>query len=275
MDLTRVILVSDTHLSPRVPEAQANWEAVLRYVSATVPDLVIHLGDLSMDGTYDPDDLRYGRRQLDRLAVPWQAVPGNHDVGDNPRPGARAGWTIDASRLQQWLDIMGPDHWSLTVNGWTLLGLNAELAGSGLAAEAAQWSWLEQQVGECSPGQPIALVMHKPIAATESELAAAPYDRYLPATGRRRIADLFGAKPPALVLSGHVHQHRQLRLDGTHHLWVPTTWAVLPDEVQPVLGTKQSGILSLEFRGSSLPKAEFIEPDGIKQLTIVRDAPDP
>jgi hypothetical protein len=72
-----------------------------------------------------------------------------------------------------------------------------------------------------------------------------------------------------------VHQHRLLRLDGIVHLWVPTTWAVLPDEVQPVLGTKQSGVISLEFCGGSLPKAEFIEPDGITQLTIVRDVPDP
>ena len=30
----RVILVSDTHLSPAAPEAEANWDAVLRYVGA-------------------------------------------------------------------------------------------------------------------------------------------------------------------------------------------------------------------------------------------------
>jgi 3',5'-cyclic AMP phosphodiesterase CpdA len=275
VDLTRVILVSDTHLSPRAPESVANWDAVLRYVSVAAPDLVIHLGDLSMDGVHDADDLRFGRRQLDRLAVPWHAVPGNHDIGDNPRPSAPADWAVDASRVQRWLDIVGPDRWSLTINGWTLLGLNAQLAGTGLAAEASQWSWLEERVRERDASQPIALVMHKPLAATEAELAAAPSYRFLPAPGRQRVADLFGDKPPALVLSGHVHQNRQLRLDGTDHLWVPTTWAVLPDEVQPVLGTKQSGLLSLEFRGRSLPQSEFIEPDGISQLTIVRDLPDP
>ena len=275
VDPTRVVLVSDTHLSRRVPEAQANWEAVLRYVSATAPDLVIHLGDLSMDGAHDVADLHYARRQLDRLDVPWHALPGNHDIGDNPWSGAPDGYAVDASRVQRWLDIVGPDRWSLTVNGWTLLGLNGQLAGSGLAAEAAQWSWLEQQLGESGAGQPVGLVMHKPLAATEAELAAAPIYRFLPAPARQRIADLFGAKQPPLVLSGHVHQHRALRLDGTDHWWVPTTWAVLPDQVQPVLGTKQSGILSLEFRGSSLPQPEFIAPDGITQLTIARDVPDP
>jgi len=275
VDSARVILVSDTHLSERAPEADANWEAVLHYVSAAVPDLVIHLGDLSMDGARDPSDLRHARRQLDRLAVPWHAVPGNHDIGDNPRPGAPAGSTVEASRLSQWLDIVGPDRWSLTVNGWQLLGLNAQLAGTGLAAEAAQWSWLEQHIRERDTSQPIALVTHKPVTAADAELAAAPPYRFLPPPARERIADLFAAKPPPLVFSGHVHQHRRFHLDGTDHLWVPTTWAVLPDEVQPVFGAKRAGIVSLEFRGSLLPQATFIEPAGMSQLTIVRDLPDP
>ena len=77
--------------------------------------------------------------QLDRLPVPWHAVPGNHDIGDNPWPGAPGDFTVDAGRCQRWLDIVGADHWSLTVNGWTLLAINAQLPGSGLEAEARQW----------------------------------------------------------------------------------------------------------------------------------------
>ena len=94
----RVILVSDTHLSPTAPEAEANWDAVLRYVGANAPDVVIHLGDLSLDGAHNAGDLHYGRRQLDRLPVPWHAVPGNHDIGDNPWPGAPGDFTVDADR---------------------------------------------------------------------------------------------------------------------------------------------------------------------------------
>jgi len=103
----RVILVSDTHLSPAAPEAAANWDAVLRYVGANAPDVVIHLGDLTLDGAHNAGDLHYGRRQLDRLPVPWHAIPGNHDIGDNPWPGASrdlpwmpagasGGWTSSA-----------------------------------------------------------------------------------------------------------------------------------------------------------------------------------
>jgi predicted phosphodiesterase len=53
----RVILVSDTHLSASAPQAQANWDAVVSYVGACAPDLVIHLGDLSLDEPYGLEQL--------------------------------------------------------------------------------------------------------------------------------------------------------------------------------------------------------------------------
>ncbi|HJY57686.1 MAG TPA: metallophosphoesterase, partial [Streptosporangiaceae bacterium] len=96
MAAARVILVSDTHLSASAPQAQANWDAVVSYVGACAPDLVIHLGDLSFDGAGYAADLRHGRAQLDRLPVAWHAVPGNHDIGDNPWPGAPADIAVDA-----------------------------------------------------------------------------------------------------------------------------------------------------------------------------------
>ena len=163
MAAARVILVSDTHLSASAPRAQANWDAVVSYVGACAPDLVIHLGDLSLDGARSAVDLHHGRTQLDRLPAPWRAVPGNHDIGDNPWPGAPAGIAVDAARHQRWLDIVGADHWSVTVSGWIVLAINAQLLGSGLEAEAAQWSWLQEQIGGHRGRQPVALITHKPV----------------------------------------------------------------------------------------------------------------
>jgi 3',5'-cyclic AMP phosphodiesterase CpdA len=271
----RVILVSDTHLSAKAPQAQANWDAVLRYVAQAAPDAVIHLGDLSLDGAHDPADLHHGRRQLDRLPVAWHAVPGNHDIGDNPWPGGPADSTVDAARHQRWLDIVGADHWSLTINGWTLLAINAQLPGSGLDAEARQWSWLEEQLRAAGDNQRVALLTHKPVTATDAELASSPAYRFWPQPARDRLAGLLGETPLALVLSGHVHQYRQLRLDGTEHLWVPTTWAVLPDQAQPILGAKRCGIVSLDLASDRAPTPVLVEPDGIAQLTIATDIPNP
>jgi 3',5'-cyclic AMP phosphodiesterase CpdA len=273
--VVRVVLVSDTHLSPATPEAEANWEAVLRHVGAAAPDIVIHLGDLTLDGAHNADDLHHGRRQLDRLPVGWRAVPGNHDVGDNPWPGAPDGSAVDAGRRQRWLDVIGDDHWSATMPGWTLLAINAQLLGSGLEAEARQWSWLEEQVSELAEHQQVALVTHKPLAGTDAEMAISPPYRFLPPESRRRLADLFTAEPPALVISGHVHQYRLLHLDGIDHLWAPTTWAVLPDEVQPTFGAKRCGIVSLEFATGTTPQPELVRPEGMAQLTIGSDIPNP
>jgi hypothetical protein len=271
----RVILVSDTHLSASAPQAQANWDAVVSYVGACAPDLVIHLGDLSLDGAGDAADLRHGRAQLDRLPAAWRAVPGNHDIGDNPWPGAPVGIAVDAGRHQRWLDIVGADHWSVTAGGWVLLAINAQLLGSGLAAEATQWSWLDEQAGRHRGRQPVALITHKPVTATETELAAAPPYRFWPPPACGRLARLFGSTPPALVMSGHVHQYRLLCLDGTDHLWAPTTWAVLPDHVQPVLGAKRCGIVSLTLTNGKPVEHELIEPGGLEQLTVTIDLPDP
>jgi 3',5'-cyclic-AMP phosphodiesterase len=271
----RVILVSDTHLAASAPQAQANWDAVVSYVGSCAPDLVIHLGDLSMDGARSAADVAYGRAQLDRLPVPWRAVPGNHDVGDNPWPGAPAGIAVDADRRQRWLDIIGADYWSVTVGDWVLLAVNAQLLGSGLAAETAQWSWLGEQAGRYRGRQPVALISHKPVTATETELAAAPPYRFWPAEARVRLAALFGGRLPALVMSGHVHQYRLLNLDATEHLWVPTTWALLPDRQQPTFGAKRCGIVSLTLASGTPPQQELIEPEGLRQLTVTVDLPNP
>ena len=275
MTTGRIILVSDSHLSQSAPEAQANWDAVLGYVEAAAPEAVIHLGDLSQDGAHDPTDLRYGREQLDRLPVPWHAVPGNHDVGDNPLPGAAPRTAVDTERRQRWLATVGPDHWALEAGGWTLLAVNAQLLGSGLPAEAAQWSWLGDRLAARLAGQQVALLSHKPVAAGAPELAAAPAYRFWPPAARDRLRALLGGRPPALVLSGHVHQHRELWLDGADQLWVPTTWAVLPDHAQPVLGAKRCGLLALTLATGVPARAELIEPPGIAQFVIGRDFPDP
>jgi 3',5'-cyclic AMP phosphodiesterase CpdA len=275
MTAKHVIFVSDTHLSPAAPEAQQNWAAVVRYITAAAPDLVIHLGDLSLDGAHHPGDLDHARGQLELLPVPWTAVPGNHDIGDNPWPGAPEGIAVTEVRRQRWLDVIGADYWSLAVGDWTLLAVNAQLAGSGLDAEATQWSWLDDQLRRAGPGQRIAVLAHKPLTASMDELAAAPPFRFWPPDSRDRLSRLFAGRPPALFVSGHVHQSRQLRLDGTHHVWVPTTWAVLSDHAQPVLGAKRCGLLSLIFGPGPAPEPGFREPDGIRHLVQNVDIPDP
>lgn len=268
MAATHVIFVSDTHLSPHVPHAQDNWAAVVGHITAAAPDLVIHLGDLSMDGYRDPAELQHARAQLELLTVPWTAIPGNHDIGDNPVAGTPGEHAISQQRRQRWTEMIGADWWSLAIGDWTLLAVNSQLAGSALAAADDQWQWLAGQVQRLGPGRRIALLTHKPVTAGAAELAAAPPYRFWPPAACRQLAGIFAGHPPDLVISGHVHQSRQLHLDGSWHLWVPTTWAVLPDDTQPVLGAKRCGVASLVFGAGVDPEPAFCEPAGLLQLTI-------
>jgi predicted phosphodiesterase len=57
MSSVRVIVVSDSHLSNRTPEASANWDAVVDHVAAERPDLVVHAGDISVVGHDRVEDL--------------------------------------------------------------------------------------------------------------------------------------------------------------------------------------------------------------------------
>jgi hypothetical protein len=113
------------------------------------------------------------------------------------------------------------------------------------------------------------------VTATDAELASSPAYRFWPQSARDHLSGLLGETPLALVLSGHVHQYRLLRLDGTDHLWVPTTWAVLPDQAQPILGAKRCGIVSLDLASDQAPEPVLAEPAGIAQLTMATDIPNP
>ena len=55
---------------------------------------------------------------------------------------------------------------------------------------AGMWSWLDERADRHGGRQPVALITHKPVTATETELAAAPPHRFWPpfGAGFRRIA---------------------------------------------------------------------------------------
>jgi 3',5'-cyclic AMP phosphodiesterase CpdA len=212
------------------------------------------------------------RRLLDQLPVPWVAVPGNHDIGDNP--GASDS-LVTERRLQRWQSDIGTDHWRLDLGAWTLLGLNAQLFGSQLEAADAQWDWLAEVMAAHSPERPIVLVLHKPLTASDDELGASPVYRFVPELDRHRLLAMLDDRHVPLVISGHVHQFRTLHDARRQHWWAPTTWAVLPEHAQATLGQKRSGVLMLTLGDDGTSEAEQVRPEGLAQLTLTEDIPDP
>jgi 3',5'-cyclic AMP phosphodiesterase CpdA len=269
-----VVVVSDSHLSPQADEAESNWSAVVRHVDDVRPDLVVHVGDLSLDGQHDLNDLLHARRELDRLGARWVAVPGNHDIGDNPVLGDDPDEAVTEDRRSRWIERVGDDYWAVELGGWRLLGLDAQLFGSGLDSEAEQWDFLSAELAR-SPRT--ILISHKPVTAAEAELATAPPYRYVPAPGRDRLAERLDGGGVEVVVSGHVHQYRSFRYGSQQHVWAPTSWAVLPETMQISVGAKRCGILAFELPDvpGGEPVFEFVEPDGLAQLTLAENAFDP
>ena len=161
MSAFRVIQISDTHLSRAAPWFVPNFEAMVGIVSAERPDLVVNAGDISLDGAIREDDLVAARSCHAALDVPFRAVPGNHDLGDNPwRPEVAP--AIDGERRLQYLRHFGEDFWLVDTGPWVLVGINAQLFGSGLASEAEQWMFLGAVPAQAD-GRSVALFTHKPL----------------------------------------------------------------------------------------------------------------
>ena len=58
-----------------------------------------------------------------------------------------------------------------------------------------------------------------------------------------------------------------------HHVWAPSTWATLPDRIQPVIGAKVTGIVAIEL-GESVA-ATLVRPAGMTCPTIGEDFASP
>jgi 3',5'-cyclic AMP phosphodiesterase CpdA len=284
--VTRVTVVSDSHLSERTPEASANWRAAVDHIAAAPPDAVVHAGDISTDGARLPADLDFARRALDemeRAGVRLFALPGNHDVGENPygpgSPGGDGGDgpdeypLVSPERLARYRDAFGPDRWVVDVGDWRLVGLDALLLGSGLPDEDDQWGWLSSAL---SGPRHVALFLHKPLVDPPDRPDPSSPGRYVVPAARQRLARVLGeAGSVRAVVSGHVHQFRTHAENGLAHVWAPTTWAVLPDRIQPVLGAKACGIVELSLGSDGTVGVNLRRPADLAHWVIADDITDP
>jgi hypothetical protein len=195
-------------------------------------------------------------------------IPGNHDVGDNRDVPDRHGHpAIDAARGAAYRRHFGGDWWALDVPGWRVIGINAQLVGSGLDDAAAQDAFLADTVAGAADRR-IALFVHKPLCDArpdEDEVGG----RFLNPAPRQILLSLLAAAPPALVASGHVHQYRSALHDGARAVWAPSSAFVLPDAFQPVYGVKQVGYVEHRLHPDGTSDSAFVQPARMRTLDIV------
>lgn len=242
--MTRVAFLSDTHLSRSRPWFHANWELLLR--DPPDAELFVITGDCALDATMREDDLAFARKEFDRLPAPWMALPGNHDIGAcHPHGGGEH--LVDDALLGAWRRHFGPDFWLHDLPAWRLIALNSLTPGSGLAAEAEQAAFLDQAIAS-APGQ-VALLTHKPLCIHDVLETAPSASAWLPQS-RELIQRHARAGRVALIISGHLHESRDLVIGGARHVWLPGLAFVadIACEWRPARGSRrQVGFMTAEF----------------------------
>jgi alkaline phosphatase D len=217
----KIVQISDTHFSPSKPHFNGNWEPIRRWIEEVAPDLVVHTGDLTIDGADKEDDIVFSVAALAELNVPVLMVPGNHDVGH--MPGSQQ--PIDDTRLARWRRLAGADRFSQDIGNWRLVGLNSLLIGSGHEEEEAQFQWLAETL-ENRDGRRVAIFAHKPLFVDDPLEGDTGYWGARPAE-RQRLLDLLAAHDVALFASGHLHWSWQGEVNGMRLLWCPPTSFIL------------------------------------------------
>ena len=75
-----IVQISDTHLSRDKPHFLDNWAPITEaWIADQPPDLVIHTGDVTVDGAGAEADLSISPHLVDELGIRWRAI---HDVGN-------------------------------------------------------------------------------------------------------------------------------------------------------------------------------------------------
>jgi 3',5'-cyclic AMP phosphodiesterase CpdA len=243
--MARIAFLSDLHLSPTHGFFWDNFRRARDAALACGADSVVVCGDLCINGPDSDEEMAFAQRALAGWPVPVLALPGNHDVGDEP-PGQDPAQLIDAARLARWDAAFGGDRFAIEAGEWRLIGMNAQLWGSGLPREAEQEAWLAAEL-DAAAGRPVAVVLHKPLFLERAEECAPTIASLNPAPRARLLARL-AAAGVRLAISGHLHAARDAEIAGLRHLWLPAT-AFLGSGGHG--GTPAVGAMVLDFDGEA------------------------
>jgi len=258
----RIIQISDTHISPIKAHFAGNWAPLAEWITEQKPDLVIHTGDVTIDGADSDTDLRHCAGLLGEMGLPFRAVPGNHDVGDSNHRHQ----PVNPKRIARWNRYFGTDRWFLDIEEWRLIGFDAMLVGGLLPEEAAQLAWLDETMTQAE-GRRSAWFLHRPLFIEAPDEGDTGYWSIKPEP-RRVLLELMRRHHVALVASGHLHMAHDFERDGTRYIWGPSAGFLGgPQIIPPMPGERRLGAVRYEFDGNAV-RAAVVEVPGLTEYWI-------
>ncbi|WP_336774969.1 metallophosphoesterase family protein [Paenibacillus sp. MMO-58] len=212
MEKLKFVHLTDTHMN--APETnnifskQQLTEKVRRVFghirdNAISPAFVVITGDLSHEG--NTQDYEYIRTIVDEgsslLGVPVYVVLGNHDH----RAPFREGFLKEKPSEQ-------PYHYSHTIQGVRLIGLNSQIKGQHHGEiDAEQLAWLEETLR--TPAEHGTIVaLHHPLL----NINGMPADHLL--ANREQLGAVLEGKDVIGVVAGHVHTNNVGTYKGICHV---------------------------------------------------------
>ncbi len=254
----RIAQISDTHLSDRHGFFHDNFLRVVEAVNAWGPDLVIHTGDLSINGADRAADLVFSVREMERFDAPVLMLPGNHDVGEEPG-FMQLDQPTTAERLDRYARVAGADRWTRDAGDWRLIGINAQVIGTGLEREAEQAAWLEAEL-TAAAGRPVGVFTHKPLFFPRRLDGDRPGEIVMPAGARARLYGLLRRHGVRFLASGHLHKYLDVAMGPTRFVWAPAT--AYRSGLDVGVARPCLGFLKLELAGPDF-RFSLVEPGGM------------
>ncbi|MBW3097180.1 metallophosphoesterase family protein [Pseudohoeflea coraliihabitans] len=241
--------LSDTHLSDRFDHFRRNNELMLDVLQKSDHDLIIHTGDITLDGIRHEKDFQFCQSFYGDLSREIHYIPGNHDVGDNPRlgrPQSENGSAISQERMERYLAYYGTDRWTIDRASWRMVGINSLLVGTGLPREQEQEEWV-RNVLENVGDRHLALFTHQPFFVDEPDPIELSYWTVDP-EGRESLRFLMEHPNLKVIASGHLHQQRARRFGSVELIWCPSVAFTTREQLVPEMGgQRQVGYLEHVF----------------------------
>lgn len=216
----KVLQISDTHLSRTHAYFQDNWLVLLDAIRAEAPSFVFHSGDISFNGPASDDDIAYARSEMDRIAAPWRAIAGNHDIGEAPE-FSRLRQPLDDTRIARWRRSFRDLWWFHDIGQWRIIGLDTALMASGRPEEAAQNAFLGEALASRGDRHAMVVVHMPPFGSDPASQAFTTSHIAYPARGSFLDACVEGGVK--VIACGHLHIYNRTEYRGIEIVWAPTT----------------------------------------------------